>query len=187
VFNRFKQRKQTEYLSVGLIFLMLLSAIPVAAQTAGSADRSYSGDDAYDPAAGGLPSLTVAAIPHRIIPTGATTFSGDDSYDPAAGGLPVLSVAALPQRIIRSDATTFSGDDAYDPAAGGLSAPSVAGLIQSDGSEIACRLSDDEIEARGTWSVEGGFSGDDAYDPAAGGTPELSLLAFGVDLVTCVP
>ena len=185
--NRVKQLKQTQYLSVGLIFLLLLVATPVAAQTVGAGVGSYSGDDAYDPAAGGLLAISVAAVSQQDGRSGATTLSGDDAYDPAAGGLPAISVAAAPQRITRSGATTWSGDDAYDPAAGGLPAISVAGLVQSSGSEVACAPSASELEARRAWSVDGGLSGDDAYDPAAGGTPELSLLAIRVELVTCAP
>jgi hypothetical protein len=182
VFNRVKQLKQTQYLSVVLIFLLLLVATPVAAQSIGVGDGSYSGDDAYDPAVGGLPAISVAAAPRQIARSGATTLSGDDAYDPAAGGLPALSVAAVPRQSVQSGATTLSGDDAYDPAAGGLPA-----VIRSAGSEVACAPSAGELEARRTRSVDGGFSGDDAYDPAAGGTPELSLLAIGLDLVTCAP
>ena len=63
MFIRMKQLKQTQYLSVGMIFLLLLAATPVAARTGGASDRSYSGDDAYDPAAGGTPELSVTAVP----------------------------------------------------------------------------------------------------------------------------
>ena len=74
----------------GLLVLLMLAAVPVSAAmggnlggTGGSSGHTYSGDDAYDPAAGSQPELSVAA---------ATTFSGDDAYDPAAGGTPELSV-----------------------------------------------------------------------------------------------
>jgi hypothetical protein len=135
--NRKKQLKRTHYLSAGLIFVLLLVAIPVAAQASGVGGGSISGDDAYDPAAGGLPAVAVAAVPQRIVPSGATTLSGDDAYDPAAGGLPALAVAGivrsagpeiacapsdseLEARRARAVDGGFSGDDAYDPAAGGI-------------------------------------------------------------------
>ena len=175
--NRMEQLKRTQYLSVGLIFLLLLAATPVAAQTVGVGDGSYSGDDAYDPAAGGTPELSVAAAPQRNVRSGATTWSGDDAYDPAASGLPAPLLTALAQRTIAGNAATFSGDDAYDLAAGGTPKLSVAGLVRSSGAEISCALPEGELQARGAWSVDGGLSGDDAYDPAAGGTPELSLVA----------
>ncbi len=183
--NRVNESVKRQVLTVGLIFLLLLAATPVAAQSAGGADHSYSGDDAYDPAAGGTPELSVASLPHRIIEEGAVTFSGDDAYDPAAGGTPELSVASLPHRIIAGGAVTLSGDDTYDPAAGGTPEFSVAGFVWSSGARLACGLPADELQARRSRSVEGGFSGDDPYDPAAGGTPELSLLAFSVNLVAC--
>ena len=53
--NGKKQLTRTQCLSAGLIFLLLLVAMPVAAQTAEVGDVSYGGDDPYDPAAGGLP------------------------------------------------------------------------------------------------------------------------------------
>jgi hypothetical protein len=137
VLNRIEQLKHTQYLSVGLVFLLLLMVTPVAAQTADAGAKSYSGDDAYDPAAGGLPALSVVVVPQRIIRSSASTLSGDDAYDPAAGGLPALSVVGLIRssgsaiacapsvgeleaRSTRSVDGGFSGDDAYDPAAGGI-------------------------------------------------------------------
>jgi hypothetical protein len=97
-----------------LALLLILMAAPIAA-----ADRSvsvqqpqlqdeggsFSGDDAYDPAAGG-----------SALPGGrqVNSFSGDDAYDPAAGGM------LLPAS---SYVSSFSGDDAYDPAAGGVALP----------------------------------------------------------------
>jgi len=62
VLNRMEQLKRTQYLSVGLIFLLLLVATPVAAQAGCVGDGSYSGDDAYDPAAGCTPELSVTAV-----------------------------------------------------------------------------------------------------------------------------
>lgn len=66
---------------------------------------SYSGDDDYDPAAGGQP---------LFVPTHASSYSGDDAYDPAA---------ERHAKLIRALASSYSGDDAYDPAAGGLYEP----------------------------------------------------------------
>jgi hypothetical protein len=134
--NRRKQSMRNQYLPVSLILVLLLVAIPVVAQTEGVGDGNYSGDDAYDPAAGGLPAISGAAAPQRINRRGATTLSGDDAYDPAAGGLPAISWAGFTQdtdfdlpcaptaseleaRRSRSVDGGFSGDDAYDPAAGG--------------------------------------------------------------------
>ena len=141
-------------------------------------------------------ALGLEAEDHRVGSdlAASPSYSGDDAYDPAAGGTPSLSLSAIPQRAFLSAALSaaagFSGDDAYDPAAGGTPELSVAGLVWGSGSDLACSLPDEEIEARGAWSVEGGFSGDDAYDAAAGGMPELSLLAFAGDstlLAACEP
>ena len=156
---------------VGTWVLLLLTSGSLAAAMEGNlvgpgiaGGHTYSGDDAYDPAAGGTPELSVFALPGRAAPAAAGTLSGDDDYDPAAGSAPELSVVALPQRAAVA-ASTFGGDDAYDPAAG-VSALAI------------CALSADEIAARSALTINGGYSGDDDYDPAAGGAPELSLLAF---------
>ena len=143
---------------VGSLVLLLLAAFPLAA-AAGSADGlSYSGDDAYDRAAGGFPDLYTGV---------AFSFSGDDAYDPAVGG---LAAGGIPERAAFIFAAGFSGDDAYDPAAGGLAAVSLFSL-----SELAfCEPS--------VFSVEGGFSGDDAYDLAAGGNPDGDEIALA-----CLP
>lgn len=141
-----------------LLLVLVFAAVPsVVGLEAGEQDRSatpavlgtFSGDDAYDPAAGATPQLAVAARPtiSRSAAISPSTFSGDDAYDVAAGSSPELSVAGA----------TLG----YDARQG-----------------LACELADDEIVAREAWSVAGGFSGDDAYDRAAGGTPELSLLPF---------
>jgi hypothetical protein len=112
VLNRKKQSKRIQYLSVGLIFVLLLVAIPVVAQTASVGDGGYSGDDAYDPAAGGLPALPRAAFTQGAdfelpcLPSASELearraasvdggYSGDDPYDPAAGGTPELSLLAM--------------------------------------------------------------------------------------------
>ena len=176
-----EQFTRAQVLSAGLIVLLLLVAVPVAAQTADVGDISYSGDDPYDPAAGGLPAISLDPIRQQEFASSATTFSGDDAYDPAAGGLDSLANVWVSEWAARRHITTLSGDDAYDRAAGGTPQLYVAATAQGSGPEVACS----ELEARGALSVEGGFSGDDAYDPAAGGTPELSLLDIGVDLVAC--
>ncbi len=87
---------------LGLLVTLVLIALPtvIFAQDGGN----YSGDDAYDPAAGALIASNARFV---------TNFSGDDdAYDLAAGGQP----AETPVRYVNR----FSGDDAYDPAAGGL-------------------------------------------------------------------
>ena len=139
----------SRYVLVGSLVLLLLAALPLAA-AAGSADgSSYSGDDAYDRAAGGFPELYAST---------AVSFSGDDASDLAAGG--------IPERAAFLFAGGFGGDDAYDPAAGGLAAVSLFSL-----SELAfCETS--------VFAVDGGFSGDDAYDLAAGGNPDGDVIAL---------
>jgi hypothetical protein len=133
------------YLLVGSLVVILLAAFPLAA-LAGFDGSSYSGDDAYDRAAGGFPELYINGA--------ASSYSGDDAYDLAAG--------ALPERGALVFASGFSGDDAYDPAAGGL--PAVSLFSVSESLEVA------ECDSSGLSTV-GRFSGDDAYDPAAGGNP----------------
>ena len=139
----------SRYILVGSLVLLLLAVFPLAA-AAGSADgSSYSGDDAYDRAAGGFPELYASV---------AFSFSGDDAYDLAAGG--------IPERAALIFAAGFGGDDAYDPAAGGLAAVSLFSL-----SALAfCESS--------VFAVDGGFSGDDAYDLAAGGNPDGDEIAL---------
>ncbi|MFC2030857.1 hypothetical protein ACFLWA_09040 [Chloroflexota bacterium] len=61
------------------------------------AAATYSGDDDYDPAAGGEPEQSVAAVSQGSVSETATSFSGDDDYDPAAGGEPEQSVAGIAQ------------------------------------------------------------------------------------------
>lgn len=176
-----KQLTKTQVLSAGLILILLLVALPVSAQPADVADVSYSGDDPYDPAAGGLPAISLNPVPQRHVASSTTTLSGDDAYDSAAGGLDPLVDPWVSEWAARRHVTTLSGDDAYDRAAGGTPQLYVAAPVSGSGSEVACN----EIEARSALSVEGGFGGDDAYDPAAGGTPELSLPDIGVELVAC--
>jgi hypothetical protein len=146
--------------------IVLLAALALLAPAMGGphaalamSDRGgYSGDDAYDPAAGGTPELSVAALPERSAAAVAVSFSGDDAYDPAAGGTSELSVAALPERSAAAVAVSYSGDDAYDPAAGGTPELSVAALPERSAAAVAVT-----------------YSGDDDYDPATGARPELSV------------
>ena len=107
-------------LNLKLIFILMTTVILLHAAPAAAVENrvdnpdpfhavrhgvSFSGDDDYDPAAGGQPLLT------RTV---ASSYSGDDAYDPAAGGQALL---------VRTFASSYSGDDAYDPAAGGLNQP----------------------------------------------------------------
>lgn len=79
-----------------LITLVLLALPAIAfAQDGGN----FSGDDAYDPAAG---AINVQFVQN---------FSGDDAYDSAAGGL-------IYEPTVRY-VSNFSGDDAYDLVANG--------------------------------------------------------------------
>ena len=143
----------SRYLLVGSLVLLLLGAFPLAA-AAGSGDGStYSGDDAYDPAAGGFPELYASV---------AASFSGDDAYDVAAGAFPESGALIF--------AAGFSGDDAYDPAAGGLEAVSLISVADALAAVTLC----DETELADV----GRFSGDDAYDLAAGGNPDGDLFAL---------
>jgi hypothetical protein len=120
---------------VGALVLLLAASFPLAA-AAGASDVSYSGDDAYDPAAGGLsasesPSESISLVQTGLAFSGG--YSGDDAYDPAAGGLfGSFSFADASDEC--DDASgialvgTFSGDDAYDPAAGGIPNSSLMAL-----------------------------------------------------------
>ena len=127
------QRFNARYVLAGTLILLLLAVFPLAAAADHRSDLSYSGDDAYDPAAGGLRALSVVAE-SDVASYGsaglamAVSYSGDDAYDPAAGGLPALSTVAVTAS--QSDVVDcgpvgspivgrYSGDDAYDPAAGG--------------------------------------------------------------------
>jgi hypothetical protein len=141
------RKLDARYLLAGSLILLLVVAFPLAAAAGFLDGNSYSGDDAYDPAAGGFPELYM---------NGSASLSGDDAYDLAAG--------ALPERGALLFAAGFSGDDAYDPAAGGLAAVPLFSVAESLGEFAKCDPS--------ALSVAGGFSGDDLYDPAAGGNPD---------------
>jgi hypothetical protein len=130
------QRSSARYVLVGMTILLLLAVFPLAAAAEHRSSVSYSGDDAYDPAAGGLGVLSAVAGSEGKVASYSLSgsaiaggYSGDDAYDPAAGGLPALSAGAViasQSDVADCDPTGFevvgrySGDDAYDPAAGGI-------------------------------------------------------------------
>jgi hypothetical protein len=160
---------------VGLLAALLL-ALPLAAAFA-----SQSGDDAYDPAAGGRPKLSVLSALARSKSTGTSSYSGDDIYDPAAMTVFRPASSALP--------SIYSGDDAYDPAAW-HEARTVAPVAAQADPTAGCGLSTTELRRRAAWRMPGSLSGDAAYDPAAGGVPELSLQASAQELglaAACLP
>jgi hypothetical protein len=111
---------RTRYVVAGMLLLALLAAAPFAGAVSASSAASYSGDDAYDPAAGGFPALAFVMA--------RASYSGDDAYDPAAGDILGLAAGGIDtsySAAIACDpaalaiAGGYSGDDAYDPAAGG--------------------------------------------------------------------
>jgi hypothetical protein len=124
------------YMLVGTLILLLAVSFPLAAAAGGASAASYSGDDAYDPAAGGLSayeSPSESASPNQAGLAFSAGYSGDDAYDPAAGGLSAsFSLAAEgddcddPSGL--ASVGSFSGDDAYDPAAGGIPNSSLMGM-----------------------------------------------------------
>lgn len=149
------------FVTMSTLVLLLLAAvsIPTAFGSQGEspipssagATATYSGDDDYDPAAGGTPEQSVIApaasasplvdctlSPNEIAARRALTieagFSGDDDYDPAAGGMPELSVIALAERSALSGSVSYSGDDDYDPAAGGTPELSLLSFVQGSNS-----------------------------------------------------
>ena len=67
------------------MILLLMGAFPLAAAANSIDGSSYSGDDAYAPAAGGFPELYTG---------GAFSLSGDDAYDLAPGGNPDCALFA---------------------------------------------------------------------------------------------
>ena len=77
-----KQLTKTQVLSAGLIIVLLLVAVPVAAQSADVGDGSYSGDDPYDPAAGGLPAISLNQVSLGSVASSATSLSGAGTMAP---------------------------------------------------------------------------------------------------------
>lgn len=188
MFNRNKAWYRMLSAVVGLLTVFLTVLYP--AVSFADEGGGYSGDDAYDPAAGGEPEKSLITRLQGSTSSAASTYSGDDAYDPAAGGQPETSLIAANQRSTPIAASSYSGEDAYDPAAGGTPELRAATLSAADASSVDCGLSADEISGRSALQVSGGFSGDDAYDPAAGGMPELSLLPFAENpglLAACTP
>jgi sugar lactone lactonase YvrE len=98
--------KRLRSLGITLALLVLLATL---GGTSIARDHTYSGDDDYDPAAGGSPEESVVAIPDQATPATVPTFSGDDAYDPAAGGLPELSVTAGDGVQVVSDFSSADG------------------------------------------------------------------------------
>jgi hypothetical protein len=112
---------RTRTVVAGMLLFALLVAAPFAGAVGASSAASLSGDDAYDPAAGGLQALYFAEA--------SASYSGDDAYDPAASDLHGLAASGVVTRYTDDTACDpaalafagdYSGDDAYDPAAGGL-------------------------------------------------------------------
>jgi len=140
---------------VGAAILCLLAATPLAAVAGDEGLGRYSGDDPYDPAAGGTPELSVVMTSERPVFRSVFRYSGDDPYDPAAGGTPELSVVAfvadvsppvdcvpsadeLNRRAAMRVAGGYSGDDPYDPAAGGTPELSLLAFADASGRMLAC-------------------------------------------------
>ena len=166
------------YAMLGLMALLLVAFSPVALYATDGG--SLSGDDAYDPAARGIPEVAARA----------GTYSGDDAYDPAAGGLPQLLPAAALPRVAAGVSGIYSGDDVYDPATESYRLGELEALLADEAPSADCGLTSGEIARRIAARIPGGFSGDDGYDPAAGGVPELSVATAGGEaggLAACVP
>ena len=178
-------------LVAGVLLLLLLAALPLVAAAGYTDVRSYSGDDAYDLAAGGSPELAVAAASERATVINeasitASTISSDvlarfhrakPVDDPLNGALSFAEaefyVAKYGADVVASStrlAGGFSGDDAYDPAAGGLLALSTVTFAASQSDVAGCDTAG--------YAIAGGYSGDDAYDLAAGGNPDGTALTL---------
>lgn len=179
MFNRNRNRDSSWRIAT-LILAFLLVATAVAPAYAQECCGRYSGDDAYDPAAGGNPEASVGA-PAASARSRGTTYSGDDAYDPAAGARPGEWLIVRAGQSAAHGDRSYSGDDAYDPAAGGTHLRALARFSASVTQSAACALTPGEIARRDAMRVPAGLSGDDAYDAAAGGMPELSLLPFATD------
>ena len=151
------RKNRARYALAGMMILLMLAVAPLAAATGIENVGTYSGDDAYDPAAGGSPEASVSAAPERFA-RAAASLSGDDAYDPAAVGTAGLLLASA------SGNAAFSGDD-YDPAVANNA--EFLAFSDSPSDAIAC------VSAGP--AIAGVYSGDDDYDPAAGANPELAL------------
>ena len=80
---------------LGMTILLLLVVTPLTAAAGSEGGGGYSGDDAYDPAAGRQPETSLIAPFQRSTSSFTSTYSGDDASDPAAGGTPGQSAPAL--------------------------------------------------------------------------------------------
>jgi hypothetical protein len=175
------------FVSLDTLFV-LLSAIIWAPAALGSdaGIHSFSGDDAYDPAAGGTPQLSVGALTEWSVPATTARAAGEELAEPTPGvflpfeNYPNLPASAPEMETAESVASVILPFE-LDPAAGGTPEQSVVTLIPDVSWLVACSPSAGEAIAQNAWATSGGFSGDDDYDPAAGGAPELSLLAFVAD------
>lgn len=197
------KQKRIRFLIVGMAIALLAAALPLAALASESA--SFSGNDAYDLAAGGNPELAFAkGDDYEYVAQAGDEFSdylvaapdaslskltGDEFYEyldadwQPSGSLAMASAAA-----------SFSGDDAYDPAAGGNPEIALANaqrfVANSAAGAYALLACDSNGYENSLASASGSYSGDDDYDPAAGGTPEQSVLAFASaygNLIACGP
>jgi hypothetical protein len=139
------------FVSLGMLLGLLCAIVWVPAALGSEAGiHSYSGDDVYEPVAGGPPALSVGALAEWSVPTTAGGYSGDDAYDQAAGGTPEQSIAILVAQVspvVACSPSTggaiaqsawatggdFSGDDDYDPVAAGAPELSLLAFV-ADGS-----------------------------------------------------
>jgi hypothetical protein len=80
-----------------LILLMLASTSSLVALA-----NDTSGDD-YDPAAVGIPELSVAALPELSASAAGISYSSDDDYDVAAGDAPELSLLSFSTDVSLAD------------------------------------------------------------------------------------
>lgn len=122
-------------LVAGLLVVLLAALVPGAAalHTTAADDASFSGDDAYDPAAGGLVFLPSVALSVRAdLAFSARWAALGASYAPDYAAIATVSSArwaALGANYTGRPSVTglllgvpssLSGDDAYDPAAGSV-------------------------------------------------------------------
>lgn len=170
-----KQSSNARVFVAGTLALLLLAALPLAAAASHTEIQSYSGDDAYDPAAGSLPAVSTAASSSEAALARFHEVKSVD--DPVNGAWSIAQaefyfgklgadVAASPTEL----AASYSGDDAYDPAAGGLEAVSTFAFAASEDEAADCVTPE--------YTIAESYSGDDAYDPAAGGYPDGTALAL---------
>jgi hypothetical protein len=144
----------------------------------------YSGDDAYDPAAGGQPRVSL------VKPFQASTgsYSGDDVYDPAAGGMsfiddPAFSASRSNQGVVAAEASErnfvrFIDDPALsataeaigDEAARFLDDPAFSGA-EATAAEFALFAANPELSAARNFAGAFALGGNAAF---LASNPELS-------------